>query len=233
MKGMIVVIAAFFAANIFAADENQIASRQNLKEIGFAVENFLKRETGGLPGQVAIEVGRLDDRLALAPCGQMHAFFPVGSRAWGQTSVGVRCSVPNAWTVYVPARVRVTAGYLETARPLAAGQEIVTTDIVVRHGDLDQLPAGVLTEPAQAVGRKLANSLRAGTALRADGLHEPPAVQQGQLVALQVAGPGFRVSSEGRTLGKAAEGKLVQVRTASGSVVSGIVRPGPLVEIVR
>lgn len=237
MKGTFAFVAMFsvlfFAASIFAADEKQISSRQQLRDVALVVEDFLKREASGLPGQVAIEAGKLDDRLALSPCRQMHAFFPVGSRAWGQTSVGVRCSAPNAWTIYLPARVRVTADYLEAARPLAAGQEISPTDIVVRHGDLDQLPSGVLTEPAQVIGRKLVGSVRAGAALRVDSLREVPAVQSGQLVALQVAGPGFRVHSEGRTLGKAAEGKLVQVRTASGSVVNGIVRPGPFVEIVR
>jgi len=232
VKGIVVLIAAFVGAQVFAAEEKP-AARQELKAIVATVENFLGREAAGLPGQVTVEVGRLDDRLALSACAQMQAFFPSGSRAWGQTSVGVRCATPNAWTIYVPARVRVFADYLEAARPLAAGREITAADIVVRQGDLDQLPAGVLTDPGQAVGRKLTNSLRAGAAIRGDAIREPPAVQQGQLVALQVAGPGFRISSEGRTLGKAAEGKLVQVRTASGSVVSGIVRPGPFVEIVR
>ena len=96
-----------------------------------------------------------------------------------------------------------------------------------------RLPAGVLTEPAQAIGRKLSGSLRAGMPLRIDALREPPAVQQGQQVALVVVGPGFRVSSAGTTLGKAPEGKVVQVRTASGSVITGIVRPGPVVEVVH
>jgi flagella basal body P-ring formation protein FlgA len=209
------------------------ASRQALEPVQLAAENFLRRETQGLPGKVAIEVNRPDDRVSLAACAQMTAFFPAGSRAWGQTTVGVRCAAPAPWTIYMSARVRISADYVETARPLAAGQPIAEADLVRRHGDLDQLPPGVITEMSQAVGRKLANSLRAGTPLRGDALHEPPAVQQGQLVGLVVTGPGFRISSEGHTLGKAAEGKMVQVRTASGSVVSGMVRPGPLVEILR
>ena len=46
-------------------------------------------------------------------------------------------------------------------------------------------------------------------------------------------GPGFRITTEGRAIGDAAEGNLVHVRTANGKVVSGIVRPGPIVEIMR
>ena len=103
----------------------------------------------------------------------------------------------------------------------------------MQHGELTQLPAGVLTEAAQAIGRRLANGVQAGQPLRRDAVREPPLVEQGQTIALIVNGPGFRISSEGRSLGKAPEGERIQVRTVSGSVVSGIVRPGPIVEIVK
>ena len=133
----------------------------------------------------------------------------------------------------MPASVRVSASYLIAARPLALGQEIAAGDFFVQQGELTQLPAGVLTEASQALGRRLANSVQAGQPLRRDAVREPPAVVQGQLVALVLNGPGFRISSEGRSLGKAPEGERVQVRTVAGSVVSGIVRPGPIVEIVK
>lgn len=234
MRGVTLILAALAAtAGAVSAQDNGAFARQPLDRVRDAAENFLRREAQGLPGKVAIEVGRPDERVSLAACAQMSAFFPAGSRAWGQTTVGVRCASPNPWTIYMAARVRISADYLEAARPLAAGQRITEDDLVRRHGELDRLPPGVITEISQAVGRRLANSLRAGTPLRHDVLREPPVVEHGQLVGLQVSGPGFRISSEGHALGKAAEGRLVQVRTASGSVISGIVRPGPVVEIVR
>ena len=216
------------AAALHAAD-----LRQDPAQISSAAESFLKRETIGLPGQVSIEVGKVDTRASLSACDRLHAFFPAGSRAWGQTSIGVRCAAPAAWTIYVPASVKVSADYLIAARPLALGQEITARDLSVQHGELTQLPAGVLTEAAQAIGRRLANGVQAGQPLRRDAVREPPVVEQGQTIALIVNGPGFRISSEGRSLGKAPEGERIQVRTVSGSVVSGIVRPGPIVEIVK
>lgn len=215
-----------------ATAQKPAPQRQDLDVVRAAVEDFLRREAQGLPGRVSIEVNRPDDRLNLAACAGLHTFFPAGSQAWGRTSVGVRCASP-AWTIYVTGSVRVHANYLETARPLAAGQELKASDLVVREGEVTQLPAGVLGDPAQAIGRRLAGSLRAGMPLRRDALREAPAVHQGQRVALVVIGPGFQVSSAGTSLGKAPEGKLVQVRTAGGSVVTGIVRPGPVVEVAR
>jgi flagella basal body P-ring formation protein FlgA len=50
-------------------------------------------------------------------------------------------------------------------------------------------------------------------------------------VKLVSEGPGFRVSAEGRALGNAADGQLVQVRAPSGQTVSGIARSGGIVEV--
>ena len=218
---------------LIAVSLNAAELRQDPAQTGNAVEDFLKRETVGLPGKVTIEVGKIDTRVSLSACTRLQTFFPVGSRAWGPTTVGVRCAAPSAWTIYIPADVRISAGYLVAARPLALGQEIATGDFSVQQGDLAQLPAGVLTEASQALGRRLAHSVRAGQPLRRDAIREPLAVVQGQLVALVVNGPGFRISSEGHSLGKAPEGERVQVKTLAGAVVSGIVRPGPVVEVVK
>ena len=45
------------------------------------------------------------------------------------------------------------------------------------------------------------------------------------------SGAGFSVSSDGKALNNAAEGQVVQVRTNTGQTVSGIARPGGIVEI--
>lgn len=218
---------------IFISAIAQAAPREQPEEIGLTARQFLEQQTIGLPGTVTIEIGKIDERVALAACDQSHAFFPAGSRAWGKTSVGVRCAAPTAWTIYVPANIKVSADYLVAARPLALGQEISAGDFAIRHGELTQLPAGVLTDASQAIGRRLANSVQAGQPLRRDAVRAPPAVQSGQSVALVVKGNGFKVSSEGHALGKAPEGEIVQVKTAGGSVISGIVRAGPIVEIVK
>jgi len=228
MTTVIVAVTMMTAVSLHAAE-----LRQDPAQINNAAESFLKRETRGLPGEVTIEIGRIDTRASLAACTRLQTFFPVGSRAWGQTTVGVRCAAPSAWTIYVPASVGVSGSYLIAARPLALGQEIAAGDFSVQQGELTQLPAGVLTDASQAMGRRLANSVQAGQPLRRDAIREPPAVVPGQLVALIINGPGFRISSEGHSLGKAPQGERVQVKTVSGAVISGIVRPGPVVEVVR
>ena len=60
---------------------------------------------------------------------------------------------------------------------------------------------------------------------------EAPVVQQGQSVMLTSIGNGFSVTAEGKALNNANEGQVVQVKSESGTVVSGIARSGGKVEV--
>jgi flagella basal body P-ring formation protein FlgA len=191
----------------------------------------MQGQSAGLPGKVDITVGPLDPRTSLAACAAPQAFQQPGARAWGKTTVGVRCSAP-AWTVYLQVQVSVLTDYVAAAVPLAQGQPIEAAQLVLVKGDLAALPNGVVTDIAQAVGRSSIVSLPSGAPLRLDGLRSKPVVQQGQLVRVVSSGAGFRVSAEARAIGNAADGQLVQVRTPAGAIISGVAKAGGLVEVV-
>jgi flagella basal body P-ring formation protein FlgA len=146
------------------------------------------------------------------------------ARPWGRTHVKVRCAEGATWSLYVPVQIHVTVDYLVSARPLRAGQLIAEADITRREGDLAELPADVLMDPAQALGQSANVSLPANRPLRATMLSQPLVVRQGQNVKVVATGTGFQVSSEGRALNNAASGQVVQVRLSSGEVVRGVAR---------
>jgi flagella basal body P-ring formation protein FlgA len=194
------------------------------------VSDFLSQQAGGLPGEVKVTVGAIDPRLNLAPCPAPQAFFMPGARAWGKTTVGVRCAAPT-WTIYVQAMVSVQGEYVTNAIPLAQGQTIEAGQLSLMKGDLAMLPPGVATDISQVVGRSSNVSLPPGTPLRLDTLKSKPVVQPGQLVKLVSSGNGFSVSAEAKALSTAGEGQPVQVKTASGQQVTGIAKAGGLVEV--
>jgi flagella basal body P-ring formation protein FlgA len=206
--------------------------RQDLGALRQLAEQYLQTQSAGLPGQVSITVGALDQRMILAACAAPEAFQQPGARAWGKTTVGLRCGAPTPWTVYLQAQVSVQAEYVATALPLAQGQIIDASQLVMVKGDLAALPNGVITDMAQAVGRSSTMSLASGAPLRADQLRSKPVVQQGQAVRVVSSGAGFSVSREARAIGNAGEGQVVQVRTPTGAILSGVARAGGLVEVV-
>lgn len=221
--------ALWLLANAVAAQT--IAPRQDPAALRQTAEQFLRVQSAGLPGQVNISVGQIDARSSLPACAAPEAFMPNGSRPWGKTTVGMRCSTPSPWTIYISATVQVVGEYVVTATPLAQGQLVGSNDIAKVRGDLTMLPNGIVTDPSQAVGRTVTASLPVGTPLRNDALRSQAAVQQGQTVRVVSAGPGFRVSAEARALNNAAEGQVAQARTASGQVVSGVAKAGGVVEV--
>ena len=226
------LVALLVIAGAASAQTAQTApARQDHGVLRQTVSQFLTVQAGGLPGQITVTVGAIDPRLNLAACAAPEAFLPNGARAWGKTSVGVRCVAPSPWTVYIPAMVQVQGEYLAAAVPLAQGQTIGPNDVARVSGDLTALPPGIVTEPAQAVGHTLARSVAVGAPLRQDALRSQQAVAQGQVVRLVSSGPGFKVTADGRALANGSDGQVVQVKTQNGQVVSGVARPGGTVEV--
>lgn len=207
------------------------AERQEIPPVLKAIEDYVRSETAGFPGEVSFSVGTVDPRHVLSACPLLKPFVPAGGRLWGRTAVGVRCNGPMPWTLYVPLHVRVMGNVVHAAKPLVQGQLIGPADVVLQKADLAQLPAGIITEPGQAIGKTLSSSITSGLPLRQDLLRSPVVVLQGQTIKLLARGPGFSVSSEGKALAAAADGQVVPVRTHSGQIISGIARPDGVVEV--
>ncbi len=205
------------------------AERQDPAAVQAQAEQFLKKQTAGLPGKVTIQVAA--PRAALPACSAFDAFQPAGSRGMGKTTVGVRCLAPSRWTVYLAVQVRVIGSYVVTREPLPANHVLNAADLTLREGDLGSLPADVATNPDDLQGYRTVSGLAAGAPLRSALLRAPLVVQQGQTTRLVLTGPGFSIQSEGQALANASRGDRVRVKTASGEVVSGVAQDGQQVVV--
>jgi flagella basal body P-ring formation protein FlgA len=227
MKSLQVMFALVFGAVCATASHG----RQELPPVTKVVEDFLRIQTQGLPGEVSFTIGNLDPNNQLTPCNSFDVSLPPGTRAWGRTHIAVRCLAPENWSLFVAVQVRVTADYLVAAHPLVQGQTVVAADLVRQRGNLAELPAGILTEETQAIGRTASLSILAGRPLRADMLRQPLLIKQNQAVRVVSRGTGFQVASDGKALNPGSDGEVIQVRLGNGQVVSGLARAGGIVEI--
>ncbi|WP_394781054.1 flagellar basal body P-ring formation chaperone FlgA [Undibacterium sp.] len=208
-----------------------VAPAQDKAAVRQAAEEFLKTQSIGQPGEVNISLGQIDSRLNLAACVNLVPFLPQGSKPWGKISVGVRCTAPVSWTIYMSANVQVTGDYYVASGAISQGQVITAADLSKVKGDLSSLPSVAVTSPAQAIGRTMSMSVVSGSLLRIDNLRSAPVIQQGQSVRVTSKGTGFQVSTDALALNNAGEGQIVKARTLSGAVLSGVAKAGGLVEV--
>ncbi|RAS25250.1 flagellar basal body P-ring formation chaperone FlgA [Paraburkholderia bryophila] len=207
-----------------------LPGQQDAEAIRGAALAFLQQQSTGLPGKVEISVAQAFPR-GLAACTALEPFMPSGARLWGRTTVGVRCAGERPWTIYLQARISLTATYYLAARAMSPGEVLTAADLVARDGDLTGLPQAIVTDPSQAIGSVTLTRVAGGMPLRRDMLKSSSAISIGQTVRVVAAGAGFSISSEGSAMNNASPGQQVRVRTPSGQIVSGIVKDGSTVEI--
>jgi len=217
--------------HLVADSHDSLTQYQDISLIQNAIKDFISTHVTNPVGSVQVEVGQIDSRITLPKCPRLEPFVPPGGRLWGKTSVGVRCEGDFAWTIYVPAEVKVLANVLHIARPVARDQIVGFDDVTLQMVNLTQIPEGALTEYEQAVGKIAAMNLMAGQPVRQNMLRAPYIILRGQNVKLMVVGRGFSVSSDGHALSDASDGQVVQVRNSAGRVISGLARPNGIVEV--
>lgn len=200
-----------------------------------SVRLMLESEATRLPGRVEVEIGRIDERVKLAPCDNPEPFVPNGSRLWGKTMLGVRCrdagmATPR-WSVLVPVQIRVFALAPVANRPLTQGSSLAEEDYRMEEVELTREAPGILNDPTAVADQIITRNIAAGAALRRDHFRPRPVVAPGDPVKLVYLGAGFTVSSHGKALHAGLDGQTVRVQSESGKIVSGTARPGRVVEM--
>ena len=171
--------------------------------------------------RVEVQVGALDPRLRLAPCARVEPYVPAGTKLWGRSRIGLRCTEgPTRWNVYLPLVVKVYGQALTAVAALPAGSVLAAADFRPAEVDLAD-GAAPLRAAEAALGRTLARPLAPGQALRATDLRPRQWFAAGDTVQITAVGAGFRITGEGQALGPGLEGRPARVRIEGGRIVVG------------
>lgn len=223
MSKYLFILFSFFAQMCQPALAGTVQSHERIRD---TIATFVRTQTQALPGKVSYQVKDIDPRISLPACPALEAFLPQGTVLNGNTSVGVRCNKPHSWSIFVQVNIKISMNMLTLKRTLQTGQIIQAEDIATLGSE--SVPAGTLTDPAQAIGKIMKYSVGTGQILRYDMMRAPYTVKLGETVQLRVKGSGFSVSAEGQSLGNAANGEKISARTASGQIISGIAMAGSI-----
>lgn len=123
--------------------------------------------------------------------------------------------------------------FLFLSQPIFAESVVATRTIrakaLVQPEDLTMVAAefpGAIRDPSVAVGLEARVTIYAGKPVRLADLGQPALVERNQLVSLVYLSGGLAIATEGRSLGRAAEGEVLRViNLGSRTTVTGRVGP--------
>jgi len=221
------------AAALAATGNLACAGTQSLETIQSAAENEVASRLPSTHGKYYVTASRLDPRLRLAECSApLEATVPNSAAPGAKATVGVRCSAPAQWTIYVAVTVEVEAPILVLRRPLARRSPVDQTDVELQTRRLPGIESAFISDVGNLRGRRLKRALPAGTPLTADELVPDVLVHRGQQVTLLATGGPFEIRAQGEALSDGAEHQRIRVQNVtSRKVVEGVVENSSTVRV--
>jgi flagella basal body P-ring formation protein FlgA len=172
--------------------------------------------------RIEVVVGQLDPRLHLAPCQRVEPYLPNGTRLWGKSRIGLRCTQgPSAWNVFLPITVKAYGQGLVATSGATSGRVLEAGDLAQAEVDLAEDTTAALVDAGQAVGRTLTQPLKPGQSVRQGHLKPRQWFAAGDTVKVIALGAGFSLEGEGLAMSNGIEGQPARVRTESGHVLTG------------
>lgn len=214
---------AIFASSVFARG---ISDAQDHEQIRAAALNYVEARLQEQQHEdVKIEIGNLDSRLQLTLCDtELEPFMSTHSRLIGNAQIGIRCSSPKPWTLYITARISIYKQVVSAKRPLMRGATLGPKDVELAQQEISRLHRGYLSQTAQAVGKVLRQNLSQGSVITLSQLKTPLVIRRGQKVTMLAESGGVQVRMSGTAMQDASSGDLIRVKnTTSKRIIEGTV----------
>jgi flagella basal body P-ring formation protein FlgA len=156
-----------------------------------------------IPASVILPKGRITYRVTA----------PRNRRLMGRCPIAVDFSVDGQtqkklWTT---AMIEVLGPVVVTRKPLGRHKPIAAEDIDVQTLDLANLPANVLSDPDEVIGKRTRRVIGALTPLRSDSIELPPLVKRGDLVTIIAESENLKITTLGRVKKKGCLGERIPV----------------------
>lgn len=226
---LILILLLSLPAPATAGNAAERPARQSLEGIHAAVEQFVRTELDG-PGTLSgVRIERLDPRLRLARCGEPLAVWkPAGYNSAGRLTLGVRCTAPKPWKLYVPVVLERRLPVVVAARPIATGQRLRPEDLRLAERNVATLRDDYFTDVAAVAGQETRQMLRAGDVLGQRAVRPARIVQRGQSLLIEASAGSISVRVRGEALQDGRRGERIRVRNLSSQriIEARVVGPG-------
>ncbi len=196
---------------------------QDLGRIKETAEDFVHSNLA-LSGDKRFQIssGQLDPRLRLAPCdATLEAFSPPGSRLQGNTTIGIRCSAPKPWSIYMPVKIAVYQHAMIFRDKMARGHIIGSDDIAFEEVDVSRIRGKLFIRKEQVIGTKLKSSVQANQVLDSAQIC---LICKGDAVIISASSHSISVTMAGVALNDGSKGDKIRVQNnASRQIIDAVI----------
>jgi len=220
-KHIVIGLLGYLLSTVAFAEELQ--SRESIEHAAYMYA-FEQVQANYDDAQIVMEP--LDNRLRLKACNKPLEAFTTNNRkiGLGKQTIGVKCSAPVAWSLYVPVKVKVFRPVVIASRPLAAHHIITKSDIKVVSLDIGSFHQGYIKNSKQIIGQQLKYALSMGTVINPNSVKRQKIIKRGELISLVATAGKMEVRMTGTALSDGSLGQRVRVKNLSSKrVVEGVV----------
>lgn len=156
----------------------------------------------------------------LEPCSKPLKITPSAGAVFGNLQRKVQCEA-KGWSLFIRAKVSLTAKLPVTNRALKRGEFITARDIEWQLLSLGTSDRDLMTRVEDIVGRQVVRKIRRHNAIQLNHLSSPLWVNLGDKVIIEAHSNGFYANMAGKALESGGEGQAIRVKNiSSGKVIT-------------
>lgn len=179
-----------------------------------------QRQAGLKSVERDIEVRVPSGAVKLKPCPEPLQIDAGNGLVFGNVQRKVLCA-SQSWSLFVRARVKVTARLPVTNRAMKRGEFIGAQDIEWQPVLLGASDRDLITAVDDIIGRQVSRKLRRHRAIQLHHLSAPQWVNIGDKVIIEARSSGFYANMAGEALESGGEGEAIRVKNlSSGKVIT-------------
>ncbi len=195
------------------------ANIQSHESLHKAVVSFLQAEIQDTQ-DTEITVRDFDKRLRLHQCSEpLQAFWPLGNKRLGNTTVGVRCSGDKPWKIFVGAHIHIYKSVWVSKIGLNRNQVLDLTTVSKEKRDITRLTGGYLLSDTPIEGMQIKRNIPANHVLTNTMLDSQKMVKRGERITIISRYAGIEVRATGVALSDGSKGERIRVKNTSSKRV--------------
>ena len=189
----------------------QTSTFEPAENIRLAAKIFLEEMTNAADNpSISVNIGQLDPRLRLRQCdNKLQSFLPGSSKPTGRVTVGVSCTSPVLWKIFISATVDEYIQVIVAKTNIAKKSIITAQDIEFKRVNIAVLRKQPVTTKAQVLNTSPKRYISAGSVIFEGNICM---VCRGDIVQVSAGNKYLAINLQGVALADATIGENTKVR---------------------